>query len=246
MTEDGRSVKRGLVFRSGRLSRLSDEDVAKLDELGIRSVINFLTTAEIEADGPDRLPSGLTETRLSMEAGNMASLTAVVNEARRTGDFSAVSPEINPDIHRRLIVEGREYYSALLKRLSEPGNLPMVFHCSHGVHRTGTATAILLSALGVPWETIREDYLLSNKYRQSEIGPRLEQLKRKYAAGMDIDVADVDATNMEAFYILQAEYIDASLAQAIADFGSMDAYIREGLGITEDELAALRANLLTD
>ncbi len=176
----------------------------------------------------------------------MASLTAVVNEARRTGDFSAVSPEINPDIHRRLIVEGREYYSALLKRLSEPGNLPMVFHCSHGVHRTGTATAILLSALGVPWETIREDYLLSNKYRQSEIGPRLEQLKRKYAAGMDIDVADVDATNMEAFYILQAEYIDASLAQAIADFGSMDAYIREGLGITEDELAALRANLLTD
>ena len=91
-------MKWGQVYRSGELPRLSDGDVAKLEELEIHTVVSFLTEKEIEARGPDRLPDGTVEVALSMEAGNMGELTAVANEARRTGDFSQVSPEINPDI----------------------------------------------------------------------------------------------------------------------------------------------------
>lgn len=165
VTSDGHTIRWREVFRSGRLSSLSDVDVDRLDDLGIKAVVNFLTTDEIEADGPDRLPSGVIEKPLPMEAGNMIDLTVVVNEARRTGDFSAVSPEINPDIHRLLMIEGRENYAELLRIAANPENRPIAFHCSGGVPRTGTAAALLLGALGVPWETIREDYLLSNTYR---------------------------------------------------------------------------------
>ena len=42
-TEDGKTVKRGLVYRSGELPRLTDKDVAKLEQLGIKTVVNFLT-----------------------------------------------------------------------------------------------------------------------------------------------------------------------------------------------------------
>jgi protein-tyrosine phosphatase len=244
MTSDGRSIKWMKVFRSGRLSGLSGADVGRLDELGIKTVVNFLTADEIKADGPGRLPEGVSEIRLSMEAGNMNDLTHIVNEARQTGDFSAVSPEVNPDIHRILITEGRENYAELLKIVSKPENWPIVFHCSHGIHRTGTATAILLSALGVPWKTIREDYLLSNKYRHNEVGPRLEQLKKTYADNRGIPAEEVDTTNMEAFYIIQGEYIDASLEQAIRDYGSMEAYISDGLGISDEEIVKLRSELL--
>ena len=245
-TADGRTVRWGRVYRSGRLSNLSDDDVSRLEELEINSVVNFLTSAEIEADGADRLPPSVRELRLPMEAGNMNELTAVVGEARRTGDFSGLSPEINPGFHRQLIVEGKENYAEFLRQLANQENLPLVYHCSHGVHRTGTATAILLSALGVPWETVREDYLLSNDYRREEVGPRIEQLKQLYAADRGIDVADVDATNIEAFYVLQGHYIDGSLEQAIADFGSMDSYIREGLGLSDEEIEKLRQNLLAE
>ncbi len=245
-TADGRTVKWGRVFRSGRLSRLSDNDVRKLEELGITTVVNFLTNAEIEINGADRLPTSVREVQLPMEAGNMNELTAVVTQARQTGDFSGLSPEINPDFHRQLIVEGKEYYAEFLRQVAGQESLPLVFHCSHGVHRTGTATAILLSALGVPWETIREDYLLSNVYRRKEVGPRLEQLKQIHAAHRGIDVADVDATNMEAFYILQGHYIDGSLEQAIAEYGSMDSYIRGGLGMSDEEIKKLRDILLAE
>jgi protein-tyrosine phosphatase len=244
LTGDGRTVKWGEVYRSGELPRLSDRDVTKLDELDIRTVVNFQTEEEIEARGRDRLPAHTVEVPLPMEAGNMGDLTAVVSEARKTGDFSEVPPDLNPEIHRRLMVEANEHYAALLREIADPASRPLVFHCSHGIHRTGTGTAILLSVLGVPWETVRQDYLLSNTYRQEEIDRRLAQLRDLYAETNGIPPEEVDTTNMEAFYVLQGAYIDAALEQAVQDYGSMDAFIRDGLGITDEEVARLQEQLL--
>ncbi len=243
-TTDGRTVKWGQVFRSGELPRLSDADVAHLETFKIKTVVSFLTEKEIEARGPDRLPEGVTEVALPMEAGNLGESIEVLLDARRTGDFSMVPTDINPDIHRRLMVEAREYYAALLREVADPASRPLVFHCSHGVHRTGTATAILLSALGVPWETVRADYLLSNTYRQEEIDHRLSQLRELHAETIGVTPEDVDTSNMDAFYILQGAYIDGSLEQAVEDYGSMEAYIRDGLGITNEEVEGLRSQLL--
>jgi protein-tyrosine phosphatase len=243
-TTDNRRVKWGEVYRSGELHGLSDEDVKKLDALGINAVANFLTEREIRSRGHDRLPEGTREIPLPMETGNLGEMAGVIQEARGTGDFSKVPVELNPEIHRILVIEGREYYASLLREIADPANRPIVYHCSHGVHRTGTATAILLSALGVPWETIREDYLLSNKYRAKEVNRRVGELQLLAADTFLVEPGQVDMKNIKAFYILEPEYIDASLDEAVKQYGSMENYIREGLGITDKELASLREQLL--
>ena len=245
-TADGRTVKFGQLFRSGELPKLSDKDVARLESLGIKTVVNFLTESEVAARGEDRLPDGVTRVHRPIKAGNMAELADVVLKARETGDFSKVPPELNPQVHRLLMDLGRENYAALLREISDPENRPLVFHCSHGVHRTGTAAAILLSALGVPWDVIREDYLLSNETRKDEIEKRLEQLKQLNAQNRGIPIEDVDTTNLDAFYILDGSYIDASLAAAVKEFGSMDNYIRKGLGLSHEEVERLRIELLVE
>jgi protein-tyrosine phosphatase len=244
-TADGRTVKWGEVYRSGRFAGLSEADLARLEALGLRSVASFLTDGEL-ADAPSRLPPSVEHLRLPLEAGNLGALVEVTDGARKTGDFSKVPPELNPDIHRQLMTGGREYYAELLREIADPAKRPLVFHCSHGVHRTGTAAAILLSALGVPWETVREDYLLSNEARKDEVEKRLGQLKVLDAKSRGIPVDEVDTTNMEAFYVLEGGYIDAALEQAVADFGSMEVFIRDGLGITDEEVEVLRRELLED
>ena len=65
-------------------------------------------------------------------------------------------------------------------------------------------------ALGVPWETVREDYLLSNKYRKAETEKRLAQLRELAAKNQNLPPEEVDMTNINAFYILQGSYIDAT------------------------------------
>lgn len=244
-TVDRQSVKWGTIYRSGELSRLSDDDVRKLEELEIKTVFNFLSKDEIDARGHDRLPDGVNELLYPISGEAENDLALIVLEARQTADFSKVPVELNTDVHRILVGDAaREQYADLIRKASDTSNHPLVYHCSHGVHRTGTATAILLSALGVPWETIRYDYLLSNEYRKDEVKIRLSELQRMAAAEQNIHPDEVDMTNINAFYILEASYIDAAFDEIIKDFGSMENYLHEGLGLTDEELLKFREALL--
>jgi protein-tyrosine phosphatase len=244
-TVDGKTVKWGQVFRSGELPRLSDEDVKKLEFLGINNVISFLTQPEIDAKGEDHLPEGVKEISIPIDTEDgTGGLAEEILIARQTGDFTNVPVEINPEIHRLLINKANKEYAQLIREVLDSSNRPIVFHCSHGIHRTGTATALLLSILGVPWETIQEDYLLSNTYRKEEVEHRLEQLRELAAKNQGIAPEEVDMANTNAFYILDGKYIDAALDETVKKYGSMENHIKEGLGITEEEIQMLKYELL--
>jgi protein-tyrosine phosphatase len=244
-TVGGKTVKWGQIYRSGELPRLSDKDVAELEKTGIVATVNFLTEDEIEARGKDRLPSGVREIALPISGEAEQDLAKVVLEARQTADFSRVPVELNPEVHRLLIGDAaKEQYATLLKMAADPNNRPLVVHCSHGVHRTGTATAILLSALGVPWETIRGDYLLSNVYRKKEVEKRIDDLRDLAAKKQGIPPDQVDMTNIKAFYILEGSYIDASIDEIIKQYGSMEEYLDKGLGLDDGDIQRLKNELL--
>ena len=240
-TADGRIVKWHQVFRSGELSRLTDRDVAALKELDVQAVFNFLTEKEIQERGRDRLPPGTRRVALPIDTDD--GLATVISEARKTADFSKVPASLNPELHRLLVHDGRKQYGALLKEIANSDG-PLVYHCSHGVHRTGTATAILLLALGVPWETVREDYLLSNKYRKHEVERRLEQLRELAAKNQNVPADQVDMTDANAFYVLEAHYIDAARDEILKEFGSIDRYLADGLGLSAEDVQKLRSRLL--
>jgi protein-tyrosine phosphatase len=243
-TASGRRTRFGQVFRSGRLSRLTDRDVETLADLGIRTVVSLLTEDDEAEYGPDRLPPGASLVRLPIDG---AAVRALADEARRalaTGDFTALPPSTNAEIHRILVAEGAAQYGQLLRLLSDHEVRPLVFHCSHGVHRTGTAAAILLSLLGVPWRTVRDDYLASNDVRAAVVQRRLEQLRAAAAAGRGIDPASVDMANVTAFLVQQGSYIDASRDAVAARYGSFDDYASTALGLDGDAIASLRRSLL--
>jgi protein-tyrosine phosphatase len=239
-TTDGRRIARGRVYRSGHLAMLSDADVSRLEDLGIRTIVNLLTGDDIERYGPGRVPAGAREVSLDIDSDLPRRATAALH----SGDFSSVPPGLNPEIHRCLIEDGRPQYAELLRLAADRGRHPLVFHCSHGVHRAGTGAAILLSALGVPWETVRADYLLSNEYRAAEVEGRLVGLRELAARAQGIDPAQVDMTSIEAFMIQDGSYIDASRDAMVDRYGSIEGYLADGVGLDGTELGALREALL--
>jgi protein-tyrosine phosphatase len=210
-TSDGRTMKWGELYRSGELGGLTDEDVSTLEDLELRTVVSFLLPEEVERHGADMVPEGARTVSQPISSERANQRIRQVQESIRSADFDEVPPELNAEFHRLLLDDGREQYAALLREIAQPESRPLAFHCSQGIHRAGTATAILLSALGVPWETVREDYLLSNEYRREVIDGQMEKARQRSAERQGIPPDEVDMISIEAFYVLSGSYIDAMM-----------------------------------
>ena len=98
-----------------------------------------------------------------------------------------------------------------------PGGV-VLFHCSAGKDRTGWMSAVLLTILGVDRRTVDYDYLLSNYYRGAQ---------------------DSDMLNGVA-----QPPLDAAFDQVDQAYGSFENYVRQGLKLSDGDVAALRAELL--
>lgn len=109
--------------------------------------------------------------------------------------------------------EGRERYREFFRLLQETDDAAILFHCSAGKDRTGMGAALILYALGVPEQTVMEDYLASNGYlagKYSRYAERFPQLK-----GM-LEV--------------KPNYLSAGIDSIRTAYGSVETYLREELG----------------
>ncbi|MEV0188122.1 tyrosine-protein phosphatase [Kitasatospora purpeofusca] len=224
-TADGQWVRMGVVYRSGDLSKLTDQDLAKLRRLGIRTVFDLRTPGE-QKTAPDRVLAGAT------------AVNANVLGVADTGAFNVTSPQAAVramvDAERTMVSadSARTAYHSVLNALVERNDENVLFHCTAGKDRTGWASAALLTALGVPRETVEADYLASNTYRAAEIAATLAQLPPAYQA-IYKPLLDV-----------RSEYLAAGFDEVQQKFGSFDGYLKSGLGLDKRDLRDLRSQLL--
>ena len=238
----GETIQTGIVFRSGTLSKLTIEDVNTIDSLEIKTVVNFLTTEEIAGRGEDNLPEGVHSIFLPISGENDEA--AAVLQARETGDFSAVPIELNYNIHALLVDVGKNSYKGLFEVLADADNYPVVFHCSHGVHRTGTATALLFMALDIPWDTIASDYMLSNTYRYEESNKRIQALNQLAQSNSEITDKAENLKNIKAFYQLEKKYIEGTREAIENQYGDIQNYL-VAIGVDSATIERVKNNILT-
>ena len=140
----GGTVKEGRLFRSGALCFASREDAAKLQGLGIRTILELRLDSEISKDGADK--SYLLEkipNRLHWPMGN--------------------SHGLGKEAYQSYVAENRDLFRDFFRLMSKPENYPVLYHCSAGKDRTGILTALLLESLGTPREVITDDYIHSRR-----------------------------------------------------------------------------------
>lgn len=236
-TRDGRVVRWGRIFRSDALDELSDADVARIGELGIRLVCDFRGPSE-RAAAPDRLPDTHPPQVALLEIHDEAVDVAAIEETLRSGEFEGVDfADLLVKGNRAFVENFSGRYAEMFARLLGPASLPALVHCTGGKDRAGLASALILLALGVPEETVFEDFLLTNVYTAAKIERMLTILR----------VASFFRTDPEAVRPLmevRREYLQSALDAIHEHYGSVDAYLREGLMLSDADRAALQQRLL--
>lgn len=222
-TRDGRVVRWRQIFRSNHLGHLTDDDVAVMRDLGVRSAFDFRGTEE-RAAALCGLPD-ITVHSLPVEPTVVAALRAIAASGTPLSTDHAV--EVMHDSYRSYVQQNTRHFRTLFSHLLED-RAPLVIHCTAGKDRTGFACALILHTLGVDDAIISQDYLLTNRF-----------YRRDPASATDLpdDVKQVLGSVRESFLAAAFEAIDA-------DYGDLETYLRDGLGVGAAERASLEARYL--
>ncbi|MGO4201264.1 tyrosine-protein phosphatase [Rhodococcus sp. TAF43] len=129
----------------------------------------------------------------------------------------------------------RAGFTKLLTDLAEtPGS--QVFHCTAGKDRTGWASMLLQSIAGVPHETIMSDYLLTNEYTVASMA--------RSRAGIVASQGEAVAQVYDPLLGVDASYLQAGLDELTAKYGTVQNYLRTGLGLSSVTIGKLAVKLL--
>jgi len=238
----GKLLKKGLLFRSGHLGKISPRDAARLHEdWGIRHIVDLRSDSEL-ADIRDvvdpameyhrfitlddtRNPAVTPKTRMRILQERMDSPGGTLGHLSRT--------------YRDLVrlEDCRQAYQNLI-RLAAREKGGILWHCTQGKDRTGMGSVILLLALGADRDTILRDYMAYNDLCKTKnnlifFGVSIIKFSRHVARSLSHLMCAREA------------YLEAAFDEMEKTYGSVDGYLREGLGLTGEDLDHLRAVYLT-
>ena len=223
-TSDGRVVRWRQIFRSNHLGHLTDDDIAMMRTLGVRSAFDFRGAEERTAALCGM--SDITVHSLPVEPTVVAALRAIAASGTSLTTDHAV--DVMRDSYRSYVQKNTQHYRTLFAHLLED-RAPLVIHCTAGKDRTGFACALILHTLGVSEEVISEDYLLTNRFYRRD---------PNHSSDLPEHVTQVLGS-------VQASFLGAAFEAINADYGDLETYLCDGLGLGKSERAHLEARYLT-
>ncbi len=235
VTADGHTVRTGQLYRSAALNRVTPAGFAYLKSLGIRTNVDFRSTDE-RAKAPVIWPAdmGVTVFAVDYRLDNSA-MMAIFANGPVTADKAAGAMT---EFYRQAPFMFGPQYKTLVHEVLN-GHTPIVYNCTAGKDRTGVATAVILTLLGVPRETVIEDYLASNQYYTPDM-PRAGDAQDPQMAFFRTLPPEV----VKAFMGVDRRYIEAAFAAIDAHPGGWDRYVHEDLGLSDTDVADLKTRLL--
>ncbi len=221
----GQTVRWRTLYRADALHRLEDDELDQLSGMGVRTVLDLRTAAEVEHGRIVADHLGIVHLHLP-----------VLNEtwAPRELDPDADAGVVLGSLYIDMLTIGATALADSLHTLADPASVPAVFHCAAGKDRTGVLAAIVLSVLGVDEATIVGDYAIT-ALAMAELAERLERDRPEALTTMNAQPAAYMATPPAA--------MEMFLDHVRSQHGSMVGYVRS-IGVELEVLEALQANLL--
>ncbi|MFT4046517.1 MAG: tyrosine-protein phosphatase [Solimonas sp.] len=229
----GKHVRWGLIYRSGATPMLSAQDLAAVNALHLKQLVD-LRSDEERVLAPTKI-DGVTYTAYGY------SMQRIFEGMRGAAGMPQNGSALYRSLPLLLAPQMKLLFAALLSKQG-----PVEYNCSAGQDRTGFATAMILSALGTPRDVIVRDYLLSPTYRR----PQWEMPPIDPAMFPDNPVAKVFAGNGAA---RQAQplvddqghaFLLGAFEEIDSKWGSPEGYLQQVVGLSAADIASLRATYL--
>ncbi|MBC1499471.1 tyrosine-protein phosphatase [Listeria weihenstephanensis] len=232
--EAGKTVKWGQLYRSSLLTNLTPKDQDALEAMGIKWICDLRSTSEIAA-------------KPSPELANIKNrhipIGTAKNESNETQKIDI------PDDHRvyeplmgesyRVFVQSINGFREIFDYIIEKKELPFLFHCTAGKDRTGVLGALLLKLLDIPEKTILADYELTNQYADNILG-EMQGLVDVFSGGDK----EIELENFRPMAEAKPAYLEIAFDEMRKKYGSVDAYLEKGIGITADKKAIFQSMML--
>ena len=117
--------------------------------------------------------------------------------------------------------------------MNDQNQQALIFHCTSGKDRTGIGAILFLSALGVPEETIKQDYLLTNQVVQKSLTATLNQVKQKTNN-------DILVKNIRYLLTVSEDYYQTAMNDIHDMAGDTITYLHKFIKVTDDEIKQLK------
>ncbi len=224
-----KSVGWGMIYRSGQIDSIPPCSRRELKNIGIRTIID-LRSEEERHNYPQLRDDAFNIVHIPIPTGNMDETLQGIREEKIKSDTIYRLVE---QMNREVVANYRKEFKALFTVLLNRDAYPAVIHCTSGKGRTGIVSALLLTALGVNEDVIMSDYRLSNDYFNI---PKAS----KYAYELPANSQEAITT----IYSAKEDFLNAARQQIESEYGNVQAYLKEGIGLSAEEIEQLRSILL--
>ncbi len=233
-TQNGKTVKWGQFFRSGTLTPLEGDEKEVLESLNLKHILDYRSEGE-RNQSPDNLPSTAQyyPVPAMKESSNIAKLAATdfktIMGAIKTKEDGQKAIDLFLDLYSQLPFENPAYQT-LFEAMDDVEENPILQHCSAGKDRTGVGCALVLLALGVDEETVMEDYLLSNVFRNTFF--EIHKMEKLVGASFSEEALHV-ATFLSQ---VSKELLSASFIKIKEHYTTFDHFFLKEYGISQEKL----------
>jgi len=222
-------IRWGMLYRSARIDLSQPATRDKLNHLGIRTVIDLHTPSESPLPA-GTLPGQPRVVHIPIPVDCLTDILADIDQQRIQPDTIG---RIVERINRHIVAANAPAFRQMFDILLDKENYPAVIQCSTGKGRTGIASALVLSALGVNDDDIMTDYRLSRFNIPTAISYVYELPVRSQEA-------------LITLFSARENFLNAAKDEIERTYGSVDEYLTKAVGLQKDELKDLRKILLVD
>jgi protein-tyrosine phosphatase len=229
----GRLTRWRHLFRSGTPHLLTSADRERLAELNIQTVVDLRSNSERQQN----LHPLFGQPGLSYWAHDYDGVTANLMKMIVGGELDAARARAAMvDLYRDLPYELTAIYRQLFLSVSRCP-LPLLFNCAAGKDRTGVAAALLLSTVGVDWQDVVADYLLT----QSAVSDIVRSL---HLSDSNAALQALSPPVLMTLVGVDQAYLEGMRDAIITRSGSLENYLTSELRLDPDVLAAVRERIL--